>query len=325
MRAAVAVVLSVCLGWFLIQLGDHVDWSAVGAALGHLTWWQALVLVGLLAARQIVNATPVSRFVDGLSRPRAVQNDLTANLTATITPPPADVVARIAMFRSWGVDPVDGMAAVTLTSFVFYSARLLAPLLGLALLAVSDASEGYWIVATISGTAALAILAALIIAARSQGWSMLVGRWAARVAVRMRRDVDEEAWVAAVVTFQEHAAERLRRHLVPAFGGLLAGILVEGALLVASLRFVGIDQATLGTLEILGGFLMAYPLTMLPMFGLGVMDALLLVGWSATAGEAYESALLAGTLVWRTVTIGGALVLGALATAWWRWSVAHKR
>jgi hypothetical protein len=37
-----------------------------------------------------------------------------------------------------------------------------------------------------------------------------------------------------------------------------------------------------------------------------------------------EPALLAGTIVWRTVTLGGTLALGAVATWLWRREDAHK-
>ena len=64
--------------------------------------------------------------------------------------------------------------------------------------------------------------------------------------------------------------------------------------------------------------LLAYPLTILPAFGLGVMDAVVIASITDVTGVEYESALIGAAMVWRTVTLFGTLGLGALAMAWWR-------
>ena len=69
---------------------------------------------------------------------------------------------------------------------------------------------------------------------------------------------------------------------------------------------------------VVGAALLAYPLTILPMFGLGVMDAVIIASITEVAGVEYESALVGATVVWRVITLGGTLGLGALAMAWWR-------
>lgn len=317
-RGAVIAAVSVAVGWLGIQLVGRIHWSAVGDALAHLVWWQGAVLVLLLAVRQTLNATPVARFVPGLTLGRAIQNDLSANLAGTLTPPPGDVVIRVAMFRSWAINPVDGMAGVTLNSIVFYGARFLAPVIGLALIAVSGAQKDQWLTAVLSGGVAVVILGALVLIMRSEGWAATLGRQSARLVGRMRASVDQDAWVAAATSFRAQVADTLRAHLFPALAGMLGAVLVDGMILTASLRFVGVGASTLSAFEIVGAFLMIYPLTILPLFGLGVMDAILIAGWTATAGLPYESTLFAGTVVWRSVTLGGTLLLGAIAAAWWR-------
>jgi uncharacterized membrane protein YbhN (UPF0104 family) len=68
---------------------------------------------------------------------------------------------------------------------------------------------------------------------------------------------------------------------------------------------------------ILGAFLIAYPLTALPLAGLGVLDAALVVVFVDVAGVSLEPEIVAGFIVWRVITIGGPLLLGLLAL--WRW------
>ena len=60
----------------------------------------------------------------------------------------------------------------------------------------------------------------------------------------------------------------------------------------------------------LAAFLIAYPLTLLPFFGLGVLDATLAAGWVYLAGDDLEPEIVAGLVVWRVTTLLGALGLG---------------
>ena len=73
----------------------------------------------------------------------------------------------------------------------------------------------------------------------------------------------------------------------------------------------------------LGSFLVVYPLTALPLAGLGVLDATLVVAYTEVAGVAAEPAIVAALVLWRVVTILGALALGGISLGWWRWRVSR--
>jgi len=315
----VTVAVLGLIAWLTVAVARGVDWTSVGSALHRLAWWQAPILVALLLARQVLSAAPVARFVAGLGLTRALHNEVAANLVATVAPPPGDMVLRVAMFRSWGVDAVGGMAGVTLATTVFWGARFLAPPLGLAVVAARGIREREWLVASISAAIAVAIIAVLLVLLRSENWADAGGRFAARAVTRVWRPVDAEAWAAAVVGFRAQVSATLRAHLAPALALMLAGILAEGLLLLASLRFVGVG-GSLSAIEILGVFLLAYPLTILPFLGLGVLDAALVALWLTDSPAVPEATLVAGMVVWRAVSLGGTLVIGALSLAWWRWT-----
>jgi uncharacterized membrane protein YbhN (UPF0104 family) len=134
----------------------------------------------------------------------------------------------------------------------------------------------------------------------------------------MSAAVDEQRWVDAVVDFRRRIGTTLNRNLAPALLAMVAGIVVDAAILLASVRFVGIGADVAPWPVVIGAVLLAYPLTILPMFGLGVMDAVVIAAIVEVAGDAYESALVGATMVWRVITLGGTLGLGALAMAWWR-------
>jgi hypothetical protein len=63
----------------------------------------------------------------------------------------------------------------------------------------------------------------------------------------------------------------------------------------------------------------------LPLAGLGVLDAALVVAYTETAGAAAEPEIVAALVVWRVVTLIGTLLLGALTFGWWRWQISRGR
>jgi uncharacterized membrane protein YbhN (UPF0104 family) len=228
------------------------------------------------------------------------------------------VVLRVSMFSSWGINPIDGMAGVTLNMFTFYAVRFLAPVLGVAVLAAQGVDRGQLVSASLSGLVALVVIGGLVAVMRGDAMAAWVGRTAARVAGRVRDGVDEEQWSLAVVDFRGRMNENLRDGLAPSMCALVAMVLTDGVILLLALRFVGVGPEQLSTIDVIGGFLIAYPLTLMPLAGLGVMDAALLAAFTEIAGLPWESEIVAALVVWRTITIGGPLALGGLTLAAWR-------
>lgn len=317
-KSVALVVLSLVVGWIIIGIVGSIDWAAVGRAFALLHWWQLIPLAVLLLIRQLFNAIPLAKFVPELPVKRAVQNDLSANLIATIAPPPGDVVLRIGMFRSWGINPVDGMAGVTLNMIVFYAVRFLAPVVGLLLIAIQGAERGQIIFGIGSSVLAGAILIILVLIMRSDAVAAWMGRSAARAIGRFKSGIAGDKWEEAVVDFRGRMALTLRSGLAPALLAMLVMVLVDGLLLLCALRFVGLGADQVSAIDVLGAFLMAFPLTILPLFGFGVLDASLVATWTAIAGPEAEATAVAGVVIWRVFTLGGPLLLGAGALSLWR-------
>jgi hypothetical protein len=321
-RRVVRWVVGLVLAWFAYQavrrLVGAVDWSAVGSALVGVDGWVFGPLVLLLLARQVFNAVPLTYYAPGLGLVRSVQNDVVANLLGTFAPPPADVVVRVQMFRSWGLDPVTGMTGVTLNSAKFYVIRFIAPVLGLLALGGREVELRQWLLAGACFLAAAAFLVALVLMLRSDRLAAGIGRTAGRVARRVRRSVDPAEWADYLVRLRATTAGSLRRGLFPSLLALVGMVLAEASIVLVSLRAFGVGADLLPTLDVYGAFLMAYPLTLLPLFGFGVLDAVLVGSWTTVAGAAAEADVIAATVVWRVVTIVGTLALGLVALAVWR-------
>lgn len=318
-RLLVWAVLAV-LAWLALErLVGAIDWHAVADAFTHVPVWVVIPLVVLLVVRQVLNAVPLQRYVAHLSLFRSLQNDLAAYLVGTFTPPPADMVVRVAMFRAWGVDAAQGLAGVGLNTVTFYAVRFGVPVLGVALLLLGEGVEnGQWAAAGASGLLAAACVAGLVMLLRSTSLAAWMGRRAGAAVARFRAEVDPQAWADHLVDLRTRTADRLRTGLVPSLLALLAMVVVDGAMLLLALRAVGVPADALTAVDVLGAFLVAYPITLMPMFGLGIMDAALVGAWTTVAGVAWEPDLVAATIVWRVVTIIGPLVLGLGVVGFWR-------
>lgn len=318
LKPLVMVVVGLLAVRIVISLVGSVDWAAVGTAFGRLTWWMVLILIVDLLARQVLNAIPLAVYVPTLRLGRSLQSDLSANLVATGAPPPADVVLRVAMFRSWRIDPVVGMTGVTLNTLTFYSVRFLAPVLGLALVAFQGVERRQWLVAAASGLVALVVLGGLALLVRGDHLAAWVGRSAGRIVRRVRSSTDPEAWAQAMVRIRGTSAETLRRGLARSLGALVVMVLADAVLVLLTLRFLGVGASALSAVDILSAFLFAYPLTLLPLFGFGVLDAVLLGAWVTIAGTHHEANIMAALVIWRSVTILGPLAMGLGVLMRWR-------
>ena len=318
LKPLLLLVLSLVIARIIINFVGAIDWAAVRAAFGRLSAWQIIPLLLALLARQSFNAIPLSRFVPGLGWGRSIQNDLTANLVGTLSPPPSDVVLRIAMFKSWNIDPVDGMAGVTLNMITFYIVRFIAPALGLVVLAFEEAQSQHIAAAITSAAIAVGIMVALYLIMHGDALASLLGRSAGRVATRVRSSVDPEKWADSVVAFRGRMSQTLRAGLAISLISLVVMVFCDSLVLLLALRFVGVDSTALTAVAIIGAFLLAYPLTLMPLAGLGILDAALLAGWTEIAGLEWEAEIVAGLVVWRVITILGPLALGGLTLFIWR-------
>ncbi|WP_200829827.1 hypothetical protein, partial [Cellulomonas algicola] len=178
----------------------------------------------------------------------------------------------------------------------FYAVRFLAPTLGLLLLVWGGVERRQWVVAVLCGLVAGAMLTGLVLLLRGDHLAAWLGRAAARVvgAVRRGSTVDADAWAAAMVDVRARSSASLRRGLLPSMVALVGMVLADGLVLLVALRASGVTG--LSVVDVLGPFLLVYPLTLFPLFGLGLLDALLVGAWTTAVGVEQEAAIVAATI-----------------------------
>ena len=134
----------------------------------------------------------------------------------------------------------------------------------------------------------------------------------------MRISASPAAWAASAVDFRSHVVRRSKRGLPASLAALLVMVVVDGLLLSLCLRCVGVPVSALPTVAVVGVFLTAYPLTLFPLSGLGILDATVLAALVDTAGLSFEPDLVAGLVVYRVTTLLVPMLFGLGSIAWWR-------
>lgn len=323
LRAVAIVALGIACVYVVAGLIERIDWGLVVDAIGKITGWQLLALFGMLIVRQVLNARPLSLFLPELSLTRATTSDQAAALISMIAPPPSDMVLRIKIFHTWGIDPARGLAGATMNVLAFYINRLVVPLLGFLIYLVVGFNPTYLVIALVCVAAGGSLFVMTQLAARSAEMASAIGRRAGRLARRFKKSVDPEVWAAKILDFRNHIADRFAWAIPRALIGLAVMTVVDALIVVAALRFVGVPAEDLPLVAVVGSFLVLFPLTIGPLQGLGILDSALLAAYIAVAGQEHEAAVLAGLVLYRLITLGGPMLLGCGALVYWRRTVGE--
>lgn len=309
----------------IVRLVGRIDWAAVWDALSRLTWWQPIVLFAVVVCRQILNALPLKFYIRGVSAYHATINDLGAILMSVIAPPPSDLALRVTMFSSWGVPAAKGVAGTLMNTLTFYIVRFSAPAVGFALLLATGQPPGLRWLELLSIAVAVTILVGIRLVLRSEALARTIGARAGRLARRVRRTVDPDAWATACLTFRTDISATFQRGFPRSLLALTGMLATDILVLLLCLRFVGVYPSDVTLADVGIAYLFAYPLTLFPFSGIGLVDALILAALVEAGGLAIEPAAVAALVVWRVFTVGVPVLMGVGAVGLWRRSVERGR
>lgn len=320
---ALLLGLAAVITVIVVRLVGRIDWASVWDALGRLTWWQPVVLLAMLVVRQILNAMPVALYIPNVSVYRALLNDLAASLMGLVAPPPSDLVLRMGMFASWGVSASRALAGLVLNMLTFYIVRFATPLLGFALAAALGWAPGLRWLELLSVALAAAMVVTLHLVVGSQQLAVTLGTTAGRAVHRVRSSVEPDTWGDACQRFRTDVQDRYHSGFARGLLSQVGMIAADLTMLVLCLRFVGVDAGDVSFAEVAVAYLFAFPFTIFPFMGIGVVDALILAAVVEAGGLEVEAAAVAALIVWRVFTLAGPGVLGVFAMATWRSTTAR--
>lgn len=321
-------LLGAVLFWFLPQFTSIADvWTSVRS----MSWAQVTILVLAaiwnLATYQFVvlSTMPGQNF-----RQATVATETTTAVSNTVIGGAAiSLGLTYSMNSSWGFSRSRTSVSLLVSGLWNNFAKLGLPVLALVLLAFSGTPTTGRLLAGGLGVAALVAAVVLLgLLLRSEEAAARIGSGAAGVVSRARR-----LFGAGPVTGWDRATTKFRRRTVLLLHArwywislaTLVSHLSLFAVLLLSLRFVGVSAAEVSLAEALGIFAFARLLTAIPFTpgGLGIIEAALITGLSAAGGDRAEVA--AAVLIFRALTYVLPIPLGLATYVFWQRNRSWRR
>jgi uncharacterized membrane protein YbhN (UPF0104 family) len=289
-----------------------------------MTWMEGAILALIAAWNLATYALVWMAVTPGLGFWRAMV--MTQSTTAVANTVPGGSALGIGMtyvmLGQWGYSRSRASVAVLVSGVWNSFAKLGLPVLALALVALQGDASGARVVAAllgIGGLVAAVVVFALLL--RSQQVAHRLGLWAGRVASRVLGLVGRPpvaGWELATVKFRNRAVDLLEGGWVPITAATLVSHLSLYAVLLVTLRQVGVSDAEVGWAQVLAVFAFARLATAVPFTpgGAGVVEAVLIGGLTAAGGDREQ--VTAAVLVYRALTWGLPIVVGVGCYLWWR-------
>jgi len=321
-QVVVSLVLVVAIFWYLLH---GIELGQVWASIRAMTWLEDATLLAISVWNLATYALVWMTVAPGLGFWRATMMTQSTTAVANTVPWAGPVIGTgmtYSMFGQWGYSGAQTTTAVLVSGVWNSFAKLGLPVLALALLALQGNASGARVVAGLVGIAGLVgaiVVFALLL--RSEELARRFGLWAGQVASRLLRLVRRppvQGWELATVRFRARTLALLEGGWAPITVATMVSHLSLYAVLLVSLRHVGVSDAEVSWVQVLAFFAFARLLTAVPFTpgGLGLVEATLITGLTASGGDREQ--VTAAVLVYRALTWFLPILVGVVCYLWWR-------
>jgi uncharacterized protein (TIRG00374 family) len=310
------------LFFVLPQIADLDEvWKQIQAMTGLEIAVLVLVAIWNLATYWIllVICTP------GLTYPQAVVVAESTTAVANTVPAGGAVSLGLTygMLGSWGFSKSRITLSVVVSGIWNNFAKLAMPIIAVSLLALEGGAGGGRILSALIGFGALitaVVIFALIL--RSEEYAARVGNRVARWVTGLRRLARKgpvEGYDLAVVKFRSRVIGLVRHRWLSLTFWTIVSHLSLYAVLLTSLRQIGVSDDEVSWTQVLAVFAFARLLTAIPLTpgGLGVIELALIGGLDAAAGGQHAQ-VVGAVLLFRLLTYVVPIPFGLLTYLFWR-------
>jgi putative heme transporter len=318
---------------FLYAIPKIANYSEVWTEIRDMTPLELLFLLAATALNLVTYWWANMVSIPNLGLWQAAVNNQTSTTVANTMPG-----VSYEMYRAWGFSKRDVGLSVAVTSVLNIFAKLALPAIALLLIIVTHRASGSLIGASIVGVLILfgaVVLFGLLMwkkrFARAIGSGL--GRAATWVARRFRRSRTFD-WGEAAVRFRRNTIDFLVERWFRLTGTTIISHLSLYLVLLLALRFVGVSDAEVNWAQVLGVFAFARLLTAVPITpgGLGIVEVAY-IGGLILAGQGhadvptdvFHAQVTAAVLVFRALTYGIQIPLGAITYVIWRTNTSWRK
>ncbi len=327
-RVAIIVGVLVLSSWVLFNVFDDLDWGEVRSAIGELSDAEWLSLVFGWLVWIVLQGALTASLVDKLAVRRGVLASLGPTAVSSVIPGPSDLPVRFSMFQSWGVSSSAAATAVVGSGIFSIGSQLVLPSLAGVLIVLADVPLSGFFSVIVTASAALAVIVvAIAVTLGSATRTEAVGRWldgpVRTVRRRIGKPAPDENLGTTLATKRAEAVDHLAGKWLKATTATVATLAAKCALLVMTLRFVGIPEDALGWMAIVAVFGLVAGLTAIPLTpgSAGVAELGFVGMLTAAAGDEWVNQITAGVLLYRLMTWLLIIPVGLGALGVWRHGV----
>lgn len=339
---AIQAVLSVAIvvAVFAYAIPKIADYSKVWDTITGLSLAQVVGLVAVTAFNIITYWPQMVASFPGLTLGQAAVNNQSSTTVANTVPGGGFLAnaVTIGMYRSWGFTASQIGLSLLLTAIWNSFIKLGLPIVAVAILVIQGQATSTLLVPALIGLGGL--LGVILLFALTL-WKMAFARrigGGLGVAVsslrRLVRKPPVQDWGEAAVRFRKQTLGVVSRRWVALTVSSVVSHLGLFFVLLLSVRFAGVTGSEVSWAQVLGVFAFGRLLSALPLTpgGLGVVE-LAYIGGLVLAGRnhttvplaEFRAEIAAGVLMFRALTYGAQIPLGAFTYAVWRWKKSWRK
>ncbi|HET6714668.1 MAG TPA: lysylphosphatidylglycerol synthase transmembrane domain-containing protein [Actinomycetota bacterium] len=327
-RRIVSGVISLLIvgGIFFFAIPKVADYSAVWKAFESLTGLELLSLIAATVFNLFTYWWANMAALPGLRLSRAAVLTQTTTSVANTLPGGGAIAVGLTytILKSWGFTGTDVALYVGVTGIWNIFVKLALPVISLVFLVIAGESGSAYVVAAVVGVIVLAIavglLSALFVSERfarriGDGFGRILSFFLKLFGKPARTDSGDRA-----VMFRADTIGLVERRWVRL---TLTTILSQVALylvLLLSLRNMGVSEQDVSAAQVFAVFSFSRLLTAVPITpgGVGVIDLGYIGGLAAAAPDGEKAAIVAAVLMFRALTYGIQIPLGAFTYLIWK-------
>ncbi len=324
-----AISAAIVIGIFVFAIPQVADYSAVAKSFDSMTGLELLSLVGVMVLNLFTYWFANMAALPGLRLwPAAVLTQTTTSVANTLPGGGAIAVGlTYSILHSWGFTGTNVALYVGVTGIWNIFVKLALPVLSIAALVATGESSAAFVTAAIVGVVVLAIAVGLLAALfASERFARSIGDFLGRVVSAIKRLFHKppmESMGDRAVKFRTDTIGLVRKRWVRLTVTTIISQLALFLVLLLALRNMGVSQAEVSTAQVFAVFAFSRLLSAVPVTpgGVGVIDLGYIGGLAALVPESEKAAIVGAVLIFRALTYGVQIPIGAFTYLIWR----HKK
>jgi uncharacterized protein (TIRG00374 family) len=319
---------------FVVFLPQFIDYGQVIDSIAKLTLEQVFVLSILGFAFTWFSAGVYNTLIPGLGWWVGWKAWASSNSVAFVAPPGADLAIRFGMYRTAGISGESAGAGIVLSWFFTTGYKLVVPMIAITWVVIAEGVTDELVVtltaiglAAVIGGIGLTFLiiyrerVALRIGQIGQRWynGLAGGKW---------KFPEAEGLGVKLVDFRAQAIGTVQSRWFPAVVVTLTAQAIFFAMLVMSMRFMGVTAEQASVSIIFDAYAVGLLLSMIPIFpgGLGVVELAYVGVIVGTSGNSeLAAAVTAGAFVHRIFSWLLPIIIGLIPLAAWRRNMVKEK